>query len=173
MKKVGRFYPTERVAMSNRSDSPHQLLGSQVSLLHSMKKTGKKFFKRRKNYFILYLNSQGKSEESDRSEAHQKVERSHEEQPRLSSHEPVSPSDNNHLSSHFLLLNTNLGERLRKFEGRMALNFCTRMDGSSCFSSARVFFVSELIVEILSQTFWFLSQVFSMLEVWGTVGLEE
>ena len=48
-----------------------------------------------KSDLILYLNSQGKSEESEGSETNQKVERSHEEQTWLTSHEPVSPSDNN------------------------------------------------------------------------------
>ena len=43
---------------------------------------------------ILHLNSQGESEESERSEADEEVETSHEEQPWLSSHEPVPPPDN-------------------------------------------------------------------------------
>ena len=81
MKNVGRFYPAEIEARSNQSDYPRQSLGSQVSLLHSMRKTGNKNFKKKrlKNLFF-YLNSQGESEEADRTEADQEVERGHEEQ---------------------------------------------------------------------------------------------
>ena len=45
-------------------------------------------------FSFFYLNSQGESEEADRTEADQEVERGHEEQTWLSSHEPVPPPDN-------------------------------------------------------------------------------
>ena len=175
---TGRFYPTERVARSNRWDFPHLLLGSQVSSLHSKKKTGKKMSKmseRKENS----LPEQSMWERRVREVRGWRGGRNKSWGAALTVLAWTSPAiwqQANHLLSVSLttiLLNTNLGDRLRKLEGRMALNFCTKMDGSSCFSSHRVFSEFELILEILlSQTFWFLSQVFSMLEVWGTLGVD-